>query len=487
VIPAVHNRGNDVGRLLRYLFGPGRNKEHVDPRLVAAWAGSGNLAALQPPLGPDGKHDVRRLTNLLEQPVRAARRAPPKVVWHCSVRNHPDDRILSDQQWGHIAAEIMAKVGLAPHGDRNAVRWVAVRHDDYGIHLVATLVRQDGRTAWAWNDYNLAQAACRDLEVRYNLQRVGPTDRTGRRRPKAPELNKTTRKNYPEVPRDRLRREVRAAAAAASDETDFFDRLRAAGLLVKARESSIHPGEITGYAVGLPGHRNAGGETVWYGGGKLAPDLTLPKLRHRWLTDASGTTAPEAKSATGKLPGLTERAETFRRAAQAARNAAEDLKHLTATGQHGAATALAQAAADMLTAAARSAEGRRGGPITDAAEAFDRAARLPNGEPPPRYRKADGLRAMARLIAVVGRLTGDHDTAAALFLIYHMAALAEHLADLREVQQRLHQVRDARHAAQRLRILTATGPAGGPAPRPRFTPAGGPAASPTTPNHVSGR
>jgi hypothetical protein len=108
------------------------------------------------------------------------------------------------------------------------------------------------------------------------------------------------------------------AAAAASDETDFFDRLRAGGLLVKPRESSIHPGEITGYAVGLPGYRNADGETVWYGGGKLAPDLTLLKLRHRWPTDTSGTTAPDAKSTTRKRPGLTELAETFHRAAQAA-------------------------------------------------------------------------------------------------------------------------------------------------------------------------
>ena len=47
---------------------------------------------------------------------------------------------------------VMAGVGLAPHGDASAVRWVAVRHDDYGIHVVATLVRQDGRTAWAWKD-----------------------------------------------------------------------------------------------------------------------------------------------------------------------------------------------------------------------------------------------------------------------------------------------------------------------------------------------
>lgn len=488
MIPRVHDRGNNVGRLLWYLFGPGRNKEHVNPRLVAAWEGSGSLDALQPPLGPDGKHDVRRLAHLLEQPVNASIRPPDKWVWHCSVRNHPDDPTLSDQQWGHIAGEVMARVGLAPHGDRNAVRWVAVRHDDYGIHLVATLVRQDGRTARAWNDYANSQAACRDLEVRYNLYRVGPTDRTASRRPKAAELNKSARKNYSEVPRERLRREVRAAAAAATDEADFFDRLRKAGLLVKLRESTIHEGEITGYAVGLAGHHNADDETVWYGGGKLAPDLTLPRLRHRWpASDAYDKSLAEDKPASGRQYGSAERAETFRRAAQTARTAAEDLKHLTASGQHGVATAVAQAAADVLTAAARAAEGRRRGPITDAAEAFDRASRLDNGQPPPRHRKAEGLRAMARLIAVVGRLTGDRDTAAALLLLYHLAALAEHVADLRETQQRLHQVRDARYAAQRLRALAGSAPAAGPAPRPRFAPAGGPTASPTTPHHGSRR
>lgn len=154
MMPIVHKRNdNNLGRLLNYLFGPGKNKEHVNPRLVAAWEGAAsNLADLQPPLSPSGRPDVRRLTDLLEQPVHAGRRPPPIWVWHCSVRNHHSDRTLSDQQWGHIAAEIMAAVGLAPHGDPNAVRWLAVRHDDQGIHLVATLVRQDGRTAWPWRD-----------------------------------------------------------------------------------------------------------------------------------------------------------------------------------------------------------------------------------------------------------------------------------------------------------------------------------------------
>lgn len=477
MMPIVHPRkDNNLGRLLNYLFGPGKHKDHVNPRLVAAWAGAAsNLADLQPPFGPSGRPDLRRLTDQLEQPVRAGRRPPPIWVWHCSVRNHDSDRTLTDQQWGHIATEIMAAVGLAPHGDPNAVRWLAIRHDDQGIHLVATLVRQDGRTAWPWRDYLKAQAAARDLEIRYNLYQVGPVDRTAREHPTAAELNKTRRKNNREVPRDRLRKEVRASAAAATDETDFFDRLRAAGLLVKLRESTINEGEITGYAVGLPGHRSAEGQTVWYGGGRLAPDLTLPKLRHRWTNTSDQVGASPAASS---RPGPTQRAQTFRQAATAAQHAAEDLRRLTATGLHGPASAVAQAAADVLTTTARSAEGRSGGPITDAAEAFDRAARLSNGQPPPRHRRADQLRAMARLIAVAGRLTGDHDSAAALFLIYHMAALAEHLADLRETQARLHQVRDARHAAQQLRNLTKDTPPSRTAPRPTFNPSGGPAPSP---------
>ena len=34
--------------------------------------------------------------------------------------------------------------------------------------------------------------------------------------------------------------------------------------------------------MGLPGDATASGEQIWYGGGKLAPDLSLPKLRRRW-------------------------------------------------------------------------------------------------------------------------------------------------------------------------------------------------------------
>jgi hypothetical protein len=37
--------------------------------------------------------------------------------------------MLSDDEWGQLARDIMHRTGLAPHGqDDEAVRWVAVRH-----------------------------------------------------------------------------------------------------------------------------------------------------------------------------------------------------------------------------------------------------------------------------------------------------------------------------------------------------------------------
>ena len=87
-----------------------------------------------------------------------------------------------------------------------------------------------------------------------------------------------------------LRRAVHTAAAGASSEQEFFTRLEAAGLLVRKRFSQREPGQVTGYAVAKPGHVSRQGAPVWFGGGKLAADLTLPKLRERWLATGPAST-----------------------------------------------------------------------------------------------------------------------------------------------------------------------------------------------------
>ena len=120
------------------------------------------------------------------------------------------------------------------------------------------------------------------------LRRTAPADRTAARRPARAETEQAARRGWAEPARVVLRREVCTAAAGAGSEQEFFTRLRAAGVLVRERYSMVCPDQVTGYAVGLPGHTARDGGVVWYGGGKLAADLTLPKLRARWAGTAAG-------------------------------------------------------------------------------------------------------------------------------------------------------------------------------------------------------
>jgi hypothetical protein len=265
---------------LYYLYGPGRANEHADPHLVA---GFGDPAELEPGRRRDGSRDFRRLAGLLAQPLAAL--AGPgygQPVWHCAVRAAPGDRILSDAEWAEAAGLVMEKTGLAPAHDEAGVRWVAVRHAADHVHIVATLARQDGTRPRIWNDFYRVREACQAAERRFGLAGTAPADRTAARRASRAETEQAARRGWGEVPRVRLRREVSAAAAGAGTESEFFARLAAAGVLVRQRRAAGERGAVTGYAVGLAEHRGRGGGVIWYGGGKLAADLTLPKLRARW-------------------------------------------------------------------------------------------------------------------------------------------------------------------------------------------------------------
>ena len=176
----------------------------------------------------------------------------------------------------------MHRTGLAPDGDDLGVRWVAIRHAPDHIHLVATLARQDRHRPSLWNSYRKLRDACRDTEEWFGLRSTPPADRTAARRPTRAETEQAARRGQGEPPRATLRREVCAAAAGARTEGDFFARLAEAGVLVRRRYSTQNPAQVSGYAAGLPGHAARASQIVWFSGGKLAADLTLPKLRARW-------------------------------------------------------------------------------------------------------------------------------------------------------------------------------------------------------------
>ncbi|MFD4118196.1 relaxase/mobilization nuclease domain-containing protein [Streptomyces niveus] len=299
MIPCVHDRGSKTIGLIAYLYGPGRDEVHTDPHLVTAWD----------PLAPDpGRHpDVTYtdLQRLLDQPVEALpeKERPAQHVWHLSVRAAPEDPYLTDEQWADIARRMVAATGIAPTGDEAACRWAAVRHADDHIHIVATLVREDGRQARIRQDGRRSQTEARKIEIDYGLRRLNTGDGTAAKRPTSAERHKAERENRPQTPREELRETVRHAAAGTVNETEFFDRLTAAGLLVHQRTAPS--GDLLGYKVALPDDRNHDGEPVFYAGSTLAPDLSLPKIRKRWTTsrpEAPGD-AP-ADAATGpRWPG----------------------------------------------------------------------------------------------------------------------------------------------------------------------------------------
>jgi hypothetical protein len=445
-------RGERVQPLIYYLYGPGRREEHTDPHIVAGWR---HPAELEPALREDGTRDFRALLGLLNQPHAAMGSTGfARPVWHCSMRAAPEDKMLSDDEWALIACDVMHRTGLAPHGQEDdAVRWVAVRHGDDHIHIVAMLARQDFRRPRLRNDRYRVRDACIAAERRYGLRSTAPADRTAPRCPSRAEAEKAARRHLDEPPRVTLRRHVTTAAASAGSEQEFFAHLDRAGVLARKRFSVKNPAQVTGYAVALPGDTGKDGEPVWYGGGKLAADLTWPKLSQRW-------TQPGA--APGERFTPAERNAIWEHAAQAAADATAQIRLLSGTDPAAAAWA-AWAAGDTLHVAAAALGSRI---LRQAADTYDRAARTPYSRIPPPSPAGNQLRRAARLISAFAYLTTG-PALTPLLLITRLAALAEAVAEMRDAQQRAAQAAAARAAAERLCAAASPAPPARQPGRPR--------------------
>ncbi len=88
----------------------------------------------------------------------------------------------------------MDRIGLARRGNDLGVRWVAGRHADDHVHVVATLARQDGRRVFPCNDFWRAGEASRAVEARYGLTVTAASDRTAAKRASYAETAKASRR-----------------------------------------------------------------------------------------------------------------------------------------------------------------------------------------------------------------------------------------------------------------------------------------------------
>jgi hypothetical protein len=479
--------GADTRRLLVYLFTEGQagerglESEHRDAHVIAGYDAPD---LLEPPRRSTGRADVTRLAGLLDAPVRAGGVGKDaKPVYHLALSAAPGDRTLTDAEWADIAAQYLDRLGLAQRGDSDAVRWVAMRHADNHVHVVATLVRQDGRRVFPHHDFYRAREVSLDVERQYRLTQTSPVDRTAGRETTRAELRKhqaavraRARAGLPPPAgpdREVLRGRVRVALAGSQDSEEFTDRLRRSGVLVRERYSTRNPGQITGYAVALRPHGTGSGsdeQPVWFGGGKLAPDLSLPQLRARWDApgeantptgpDTRGRTEPPRQNSTthSRRQPEVELSELERRrlwlsAQHCVRDAAEQIRHASgpkaSPADRAAAQAAASAASEMLHAVSWLVEHKRGGPLRAAADSYDRAARdLQRRTTPATSHSRTARSAAGGLLG--SRLVKRAETRQLLALLSQLISLTESLARLREMQGRAAQAQAARRTADQL-------------------------------------
>ncbi|MEV6500784.1 relaxase/mobilization nuclease domain-containing protein [Streptomyces prunicolor] len=426
MIAAIKQAGSNTRGLLAYLYGPGRQDEHLDPHIVAGFAMLG-----MPDPGRDENATLTELAHHLDEPVRLRNSEFGKKVtdhvWHCPVRAAPEDRYLSDAEWGEIAQRIVEAAGIAPAGDDLACRWIAVRHADDHIHILATTVREDGRRPKLHDSGLRVGDACREIEKDYGLRQLKKGDRTGTRRPTQAEMHKAERLGWEQTSPEWLQDRIRAAIPHVTNAEEFIAYLEADDIEVQVRRGPS--GDILGYAVGRPGDVNEDGEQIFRPGGKIALDLSLPKIKAR-LESSRPEEHPTARRNQPSTP--------WHHAADAVDTFLSDLADDTHAQAHIAALG------ELLEATAQKAPADLRVELQAASKAFARAQR---SQVQAEDRAAHALRSAAR--DIVHTATGpDASALAALVAALVWAAIVA--GRWHEAKNHAHQADAARQAVDHL-------------------------------------
>jgi len=489
-------RGTRTRGLVEYLFGPGRAEEHTNQRIVAAWD-----EAWRGVTRPDG---VQRalLAAEVDAPVKRMPEVakPAEHVYHVSISNHGQDRNLSDDEWATVARAVADKLGLSGTDTQPGARWFAVHHgaasgDRDHIHFVATLVREDGRGIYLNKDKLALREVAKEMQSRFGLEvrtREPGAGARGLSRPELAAIQDLEREQAVdtvkaatneggaqqpegtsepgavepvapvEVPRRRLERTVRAAATAASTEAQWLARLGELGVAVEARWARGGD-RVVGYRVALadPAREQSGSKAVWFGGGKLAHDLTLPALRAGWIRDVDPATAwrraptPAPAPTEAALGSTVSMTNTQRAPEQVSRDfaaATTTLRGAVMTtrllgGDTAEAARAARDTGGLLAAIAEHAPPADRRRLVQASAHLARAGQVEHGQ-------ARGVRSplspgFAR-VAVTVLTAASGGTASTAVLLAQVARLTRTVAELHAVQNRVAAARDAARAAELL-------------------------------------
>jgi AcrR family transcriptional regulator len=395
------SKGASGRGLMRYVFGPGKANEHRDQRVIASgvalWAEEGRTLSTQ---------EITDLGASLDAANDSYGKNPTGGhIWHVSLSLPPGDRPVIDEEWGEIASSLMVTLGF--EGEIVApAAWVAVGHGasaqgNQHLHIAASLVRLDGSRVEVWQDRKTLSRACAEFERAYGLTIVEGRDGKGMPGLSKAELERTAREHLAEPPRITLARLVREASVASKDEAEFVRRLRGSGALVRPRFETGGQEAVVGYSVAL--RSRAGDTPTWFGGGKLAKDLTLPHLREFWEVSKDDRKAAvvewiAAKTVAPGREALRGHPDDWRRAVAAVERSVERLR-VVPVSDLAVWRGAAREAAGVFAAWSRRLERNGPGPLAATADTLARSAQNGPGEPTPDRGAVRDFRGVAAIVA----------------------------------------------------------------------------------------
>jgi len=394
-------KGSSGRALIRYLFGPGKANEHADQRVVASGLSvgieEGRLLSAAEIAGLGAAIDSAN--------DRFATNPPGGHIWHVSLSVPRGDRLIVDDEWSNMAQRVMSALGFEAEGVQPAA-WVAIVHGtsasgNQHMHVAASLVRIDGRQVNIWQDRRTLSKVCAELEKGYGLTVIGGREGEGMPGLSRAELERTAREQRAEPPRIALARLIRAASVASKDEAEFVRRLRGSGILVRPRFETGGEEAVVGYSVALGAQD--GVAPIWFGGGKLAKDLTLPNLRHTWgiSPDTLNAAVREWSAFKPLSPGreaIVGSPDDWHRAVAGIDKALERLRGVPASDL-GAWRGAARETAGVFAAWSRRFEGDTPGPMARAADLLARSAQNPRGDPVQNRDAVSNFRGIAAIVA----------------------------------------------------------------------------------------
>jgi hypothetical protein len=395
--------GSSGRGLIRYQFGPGQANEHTDQRVITSGLELGGDALAG---GSLSSQEISDIGAGLDAAYEAFGTNPKGGhIFHLSLSLPPGDRQLSDDQWAQIAHKAVEALGFEGQGVEPAA-WVAIGHGtstngNQHIHIAASLVRVDGSRVNTWQSKQTLSRLCAAIETDYGLTVI--EGRAGRGMPglSRAELERTAKDQMAEPPRLTLARMVREASVASRDEAEFVRRLRGSGVLLRPRFETGGKEVVVGYSVAFG--TVDGNTPIWFGGGKLARDLTLPNLRQFWEVSAADresaviewsatkTVAPGREAIIG-IP------DDWRRAVGAIERAVEKLQDVPVSDL-AAWRGAAREAAGLFAAWSRRFEGDSPGPLAAAADALARSAQNRPGDRVAKRGTVANFRGVAAIVA----------------------------------------------------------------------------------------